>query len=157
MTKMPLLLLSLASVPQMAHADQAAASACVEALEQLATLHTATPVYKRAYGGDRQYLADADRPAQIARLKGIVDGSCSAEQKQRRAEESEAERLHVARSPDCLDQHEVLAAMQQRDSRTPTSDLAEQRKRVATQCPTVGLADVWLIEWPPNIGTRPRS
>ena len=155
MTRVSLLLLSLAFVTHMAHADQAAASACVEALEQLTTLQTATPVYKRADEGERHYLADADRPAQIARLKGIVAGSCSADETTRRAEESEAERLHAARSPGCLEQREVLAAMEQRGSRTPRSDLAQQRERVAAQCPAVGLSDVWLIDW--TVSNRPRN
>lgn len=157
MTRVSLLLLSLALVPQMAHADQAAASACVEALEQLATLKTATPVYKRVDDGERHYLADADRPAQIARFKGIVDGSCSTDEQTRRAEESEAERLHLARSPGCLEQHEVLAAMEQRGSRTPRSDLAQQRQRVAEECPTVGLSNVWLLDWTSNVSPRPRN
>ena len=157
MTRVSLLLLSLAFVPQMGHADQAAASACVEALEQLATLKTATPVYKRVDDGERHYLADADRPAQIARLQGIVDGSCSADEQTRRAEEAEAERLHMARSPGCLEQREVLAAMEQRGSRTPRSDLAQQRQRVAADCPAVGLSNVWLIDFTSNVSNRPRN
>jgi hypothetical protein len=157
MTRVSSLLLSLAFLPQLAHADQAAASACVEALEQLMTLHIATPVYKLAADGERHYLDDADRPAQIARFQGIVDGSCSADEETRRAQESEAERLHMARSPGCLEQREVLARMEQRGSRTPRSDLAQQRERVAADCPTVGLSNVWLIDWNTNVSSRPRS
>jgi hypothetical protein len=157
MTRVSLLLLSLAFVPQLAHTDPAAPSACVEALEQLAALQTATPVYKRADDGERHYLADADRPAQIARLQGIVDGSCSADEQTRRAEEAEAERLHMARSPGCLEQREVLAAMEQQGSRTPRSDLAQQRQRVAADCPAVGLSNVWLIDFTSNVSNRPRN
>jgi hypothetical protein len=157
MTRVSLLLLSLVFAPQMAQADQSTASVCVEALEQLMTLQTATPVYKRADDGEHHYLADADRPAQIARLKGIVDASCSADEQTRRAEESEAERLHAARSPGCLEQREVLAAMEQRGSRTPRSDLAQQRERVAAQCPTVGLSNVWLVDFTSNVSNRPRN
>jgi hypothetical protein len=152
-----LLLLGLAFVAQRAAADPAAPSNCVDALEQLTTLQTATPVYKRAEGGERHYLADTDRPAQIARLKGIVDGSCSADANTRRAQESEAEHLHLARSPDCIGQREILANMEDPDSRTPKSDLAQQRKRVATECPTVELANVWLIDFTPNTSSRPRG
>ena len=157
MTRVSLLLLILAFIAQMAHADQAGASACVEALEQLAALQTATPVYKLADDGERHYLADADRPAQIARLKTIVDGSCSADEQTRRAEESEAKRLHAARSPGCLEQREALAAMEQPGSRTPRSDLAQQRERVAANCPTVGLSNVWLIDFTSNASNRPRN
>ena len=157
MIRVSSLLLGLTFLPHIAAADQAVASACVEALEQLTTLQTATPVYQRADDGERHYLADADRPALIARLKGIVDGSCSADQETRRAEESEAERLHVARSPGCLEQREILARMEQRNSRTPRSDLAQQRQRVAAECPTVELSNVWLIDWTTNVSSRPRS
>jgi len=157
MIRVSSLLLGLTFLPHIAAADQAVASACVEALEQLTTLQTATPVYQRADDGERHYLADADRPALIARLKGIVDGSCSADQETRRAEESEAERLHVARSPGCLEQREILARMEQRNSRTPRSDLEQQRQRVAAECPTVELSNVWLIDWTTNVSSRPRS
>ena len=74
-----LLLLGLAFHPHAVQADQTPVSVCVEALEQLETLQTAAPVYKLMGGQERRYFADADRPAEVARLKTIVAGSCSAE------------------------------------------------------------------------------
>jgi hypothetical protein len=62
-----LLLLGLALLPHAVQADQTPVSVCVEALEQLETLQTAAPVYKLTRGQERQYLADADRPAEVAR------------------------------------------------------------------------------------------
>src|SRR5712672_2465994 len=74
-----LLLLGLTLLPHAVQADQTPVSVCVEALEQLETLQTAAPVYKLTGGLERQYLADADRPAEVTQLKTIVAGSCSSE------------------------------------------------------------------------------
>jgi hypothetical protein len=46
--------------PEPVQAGQTPVSVCVEALEQLATLHMAAPVYKLTGGQERQYLADTD-------------------------------------------------------------------------------------------------
>jgi hypothetical protein len=144
-----LLLFGLALLPIAIQADQTAASACVVALEQLATLQTAAPVFKLTRGHERQYLADADRPAEGARLKTIVAGSCSAEPTTRQHEESEAEHLHLARSPGCMQDRDRLSMMEKPQSRTPEDDLAKKRKRVAAQCPDVDLSNGWLVQWIP--------
>ena len=145
-----LLLLGLALLPHAVQADQTSVSVCVEALEQLETLQTVAPVYKLAGGQERQYLADADRPAEVARLKIIVAGSCSAKPKIRRREESDAEHLHLARSPGCMEDRDRLSIMEKPESRTPEDDLARTRKRVAAQCPDVDLSNVWLVHWIPT-------
>jgi hypothetical protein len=137
--------LGLALLPHAVLANQAHVSACVEALEQLKTLHLAAPVYKLNEGQERQYLSDADRPAEVDRLKTIVAESCSTEPEIRRAEESEAERLHVARSPGCMGDRDTLSTMEKPESRTPEDDIVRHRKRVAERCPDVGLSNVWLI------------
>jgi hypothetical protein len=139
------LLLGLALLPRAVQANQAHVSVCVEALEQLETLHMAAPVYKLNEGQERQYLADADRLAEVDRLKTIVAESCSAEAETRRSEESEAVRLHVARSPGCMGDRETLSTMEKPESRTPEDDIARHRKRVAARCPDVDLSNVWLI------------
>jgi len=145
-----LLLLGLALPPHVVLADQAPVSACVDALEQLAALQTVAPVYKLTSSKKRQYLADADRPAEIARLRTTVAGSCSAKPKHRQREESEAERLHFVRSPGCMQDRDRLLMMERKDARTPEDDLARTRKRVVEQCPDVDLSGVWLVEWIPT-------
>ena len=144
-----LLLLILALLPHAVQADQTPVSVCVEALEQLETLQTAAPVYKLPRGQERQYLADADRPAEVAALKTIVAGACSAEPEIRQREESEAERLHRARSPGCMEDRDRLSMMEMPESRTPEDDLARLRKRVAARCADVDLSNVWLVHWVP--------
>jgi len=145
MKHMILVLLGLALLPYAVQADQKPVSACVEALEQLQTLHMAAPVYKLNEGQARQYLADADRPAEVDRLKTIVTESCSTEPETRRGEESEAEHLYVARSPGCMGDRETLSLMEKPESHTPEDDIARHRKRVAARCPDVNLSNVWLI------------
>jgi len=145
-----LLLLVLALLPHAVLADLAPVSSCVEALEQLEALQTLAPVYKLTDALKRKYLADAERPAEVARLKAIVAGSCSAKPKNRLREESEAEQLHLVRSPGCMQDRDRLSMMEKKEARTPEDDLARTRKRVQAQCPDVDLAHVWLIEWIPT-------
>jgi hypothetical protein len=145
------LLLGLALLPQAALVNQAHVSKCVEALEQLETLQTVAPVYKLTVGQQRQYIATADRPAEVARLKTIVADSCSAKPKLRQREESEAEQLHFVRSPGCMQDRDRLSMMEKPGARTPDDDLARIRKRVLAQCPDVDLTHVWLIEWVPPL------
>ena len=149
MKRTELLLLGLALLPHAVLADQAPVSVCVNALEQLDALKTVAPVYKLTGGQQRQYIADADRPAEVARLKTIVADSCSAKPKHRQREESEAEQLHLVRSPGCMQDRDRLSMMERKDARTPEDDLARTRKRVEAQCPAVDLSDVWLVEWIP--------
>lgn len=137
------------ALPHAVRADQTAVSACVEALEQLETLGMVAPVYKVAGDQPRQYLADADRPAEVARLKTIIAGSCSADPNSSRREQSDAARLHLARSPGCMQDRDRLSMMEKPESRTPADDLARIRKRVATRCADVDLSNVWLVEWIP--------
>lgn len=144
-----LLLLGLALLPHAVQADQSPVSVCVQALEQLETLQTAAPVYKLTGGQERQYLADSERPAEIGRLKAIVDRSCSAEPENRRGEVSDAEHLHVARSPGCMEDRDRLSMMEKPESRTPEDDLARLRKRIAARCADVDLSNVWLVHFVP--------
>jgi hypothetical protein len=146
-----LLLLGLALLPYAVRGDQAPVSVCVDALEQLETLQTVAPVYKLT--GAK--AADADRAAEVSRLKTIVADSCSAKPKHRQREDSEAEQLHLVRSPGCMQDRDRLSMMEKKDARTPADDLARTRKRVLAQCPDVDLSGVWLVEWipppvPPN-------
>ena len=90
-------------------------------------------------------MADADRPAEVDRLKTIVAESCSAEPETRRGEGSEAKQLHVARSPGCMGDRDTLSTMEKPESRTPEDDIVRHRKQVAARCPDVDLSNVWLV------------
>lgn len=152
MKHIALSLLGLALLPYAVQADQAPNPVCVNALEQLATLRTAAPVYGLAGTQERNYIADADRPAEAAHLKTIVDTSCSPEPKTRQREDAEAQHLHHLRSPGCIEDRERLSTMEKKSSRTPQDDLLRTRERVHSQCPAVDLSNVWLIQWMPPPG-----
>jgi ribosomal protein L36 len=142
--------LGLLLLPHAVQADQAPVSMCVEALEQLETLQTVAPVYKLTGSQKRQYIADTDRPAEVARRKTIIAASCSTKPKHRQREESEAQQLHLVRSPECMQDRDRLSMMERPNARTPADDLARTRNRVLAQCPDINLSDVWLIEWVPT-------
>jgi hypothetical protein len=63
----------------------------------------------------------------------------------RRRQESDAYRLHVARSPECGADLETLSTMEH-DPRNPREDIERQRKTVAEKCPSsVRLSNRWLV------------
>jgi hypothetical protein len=115
------------------------------------TLKTWTPVFKLV-GADQQYIRDADRPAEIARLQKIIDANCSASQQARQSEEAEAQRLHTVRSPECAFERDKLAFMQKPGSRDPADVAAAQRNRVIEKCSLDAPGDVWQLQmvWPPR-------
>ena len=122
-------------------------SACVDALEQITALKIWAPAYKLVGTDARHYLDDAERPAEIARLEKIVSTSCSSKNsKARQIEESEAARLHAARSPECAFERDKLSMMEQPSSREARSSIEDQRKLVADQCPAVPTSNVWLLQ-----------
>lgn len=141
----PLLLTGLAFLPHAAGGADPPLS-CVDALEQIQTLKTWVPVYKQLPREQRQYLPDADRPAELARIQKIAAGACSSDPRQKAAQSAEAERLHAARSPECAIERDKLSAMERPDSLEAKDSVREQRKRVAAQCPAVKMDNMWLLQ-----------
>lgn len=120
---------------------------CVQALEQIETLQTSYPVYKLEGAEQRRFIEDADRPAEIARLQGIVTTSCSADAKARGAEQAAADRLHQALSPLCAVGRDTLAAMENPSAHESADRIATQRRLVTSKCPPVDSSNVWLLQW----------
>jgi hypothetical protein len=120
---------------------------CSAALEQVLTLKTSQPVYRLTASGERDFLEDADRPAELARLQRIVAASCSTDPKERAAQEAEAQRLHLALSPECTVARDQLNAMEARNSHEPRDSVAAQRKLVVEKCPAVSTHGRWLLQW----------
>ena len=133
--------------PTALFADAPGSLSCVQALEQEAVLKSDLAVYKLTANGERSFLDDADRPAQLARFQEIIRASCSTDRKVRSGQEDEAARLQVALSPECTNERERLAAMQQPSSREPADAIAQQRKIVADHCPSVDARGLWLAQW----------
>jgi hypothetical protein len=88
MKHMARLLMGMALLSRAVLADQTPDPACVEALEQLETLQTVAPVYK---------LTGAQK-----RLRP----------KTRQRQESQAQHLHVVRSPGCMQDRDGLSMME---------------------------------------------
>jgi hypothetical protein len=141
-----LVVVALAVFPSALFADVLRPLTCAEALEQVATLQTLQPVYKLS-GGERHFIEDADRPAEIIRIQQIATASCSTNSKLRATEEAEASRLHVALSPECAVERDRLGAMEQKNSHEPRDTLETERKLVATKCPTLDTSGRWLVQW----------
>ena len=139
-------LVGMALLPAMAASGESAAPSCVGALEQITTLQTWTPVYRQSGNGQQQYINDADRPAEVARLQKIVDANCNADPQARRGEQSEAQRLHILRSPKRAIERDKLSFMEKPGSRDPPDTVAAQRKLVTEKCPLVEIANVWLLQ-----------
>jgi hypothetical protein len=147
MTRLEFALAGMLLYPAVTVYGDSAAPACVDALEQVATLKTRSPVYKLTGDGQQQYISDADRPAEISRLQQIIDANCSANPQARSNEESEAQRLHAVRSPDCTAERDKLSLMAKPGSHDSPDSVAEQRKRVIERCSVVGTpVNVWLIQ-----------
>jgi hypothetical protein len=147
-----LLLVALSVLPRIAWCDELSRTACVNALEQVLTLQDDRAVYKQQPKDERHYLADADRPAELARMQKTAATSCSSDPKVKATQQAAAARLHRARSPECGFERDRLALMEKPDSRDPAADVATQRARVANECPAVPVSDVWLLQmvWTTN-------
>jgi len=52
--------------------------------------------------------------------------------------------LHVARSPECGIDLDMLSSLEQ-DSRNPKEDVERQRKTMAEKCPSLRLKNRWLV------------
>ena len=147
MIRIVLALLGVTLFPVLTVSGDSATPACVEALEQLATLNTRSPVYKLPDGGQKQFINDAERPGEIARLQNIIDANCSANPEDRRREQSEARRLHTVRSPDCTAERDKLALMEKANSHDSPSSVAQQRQRVTERCTVLETpTNVWLVQ-----------
>jgi hypothetical protein len=144
----PTALLALLSLPAAAAlADEPPTLTCPQVLEQIAALQAFRPVYKLTTGDERHYINDADRPAELARLQALAAASCSKDPGERASQQAEAERLHVALSPECAVARDELAAMEAPNSRAPADRLGRTRRLVAARCPTVNNRNLWLIQW----------
>jgi hypothetical protein len=146
MTRLACLLAGL-YLPAAALADDPPALTCPQLLEQIATLQTQQPVYQLSGDNKRHYIDDVDRPAEIGRLQKTAAAACSTDPKTRASQQAEADRLHLALSPECAVARDQLNAMESPNSREPADTLGQQRRLVAAKCPTMDARGLWLIKW----------
>ena len=140
-----LVLVLLASSPGLRSARAAdAPDTCVRALAELKILEQKAPVYRQGPGDSRTYLADKDRPAEIARLRELAATSCDTSGDSREQQEADARRLVVALSVRCVEYREKLATLQQPGALAPQQDIERHRSFVEKYCPDVSREDLWL-------------
>ena len=127
--------------------DAAADTRCVDALYQLQVLQGDWKVYKAGPGDERTYLADRDRPAEIARLARERDASCSDEADTLASQRRRASDLFQSMSPDCREAREKLRNLQRPTARSAPSDLERQQAWITAHCPDMQRDGVWLADW----------
>jgi len=120
---------------------------CVDALFQLEVLAGDWKVYKPGPGNDRTYLDDRDRPAEIERLSGERDASCSAVPEVLASQKQRASELFEALSPGCREAREKLQNLQRPTAHSAPSDIEKQKAYVAAHCPDASRDGVWLADW----------
>jgi broad specificity phosphatase PhoE len=134
-----------------------AVRACANAMVQRLTLDLQTPVYRRSGPGDFQYLADADRPAEKARLEEDISKWCSDDPAQSAAVRQRFLELSLGRRPRCI---ELRDELQDRVLRGETSasegvQLAVARLRQFNCGDDVPIDGVWLAKWDYQLQPRP--
>jgi hypothetical protein len=142
----PLLIAALSLCPLASRAADPP-TLCVQALEQIETLKTSYPVYKLEGAEHRHFISDAERPAEVARLQSIVEGSCSSDARTRAAEQAAALQLQQALSPVCAVARDTLTAMELPSAHESADRIAAQRRLVASKCPPTDAAGLWLLQW----------
>jgi hypothetical protein len=129
-------------------ADAAAQdSFCVDALYQITLLNERRPVFKQAADGSRRYIEDAERPAELARLLGTRDQTCSNDPTERRSQEQRADQLMYAMSPGCAEARDKLANYEDPATHTPNSQIERQRAFVEQKCRGGERIDLWRGDW----------
>jgi hypothetical protein len=120
---------------------------CVDALYQIALLSEKRRAFKPRPDGQRTYIEDRDRPAEIERLSRQRDENCSEDQATRMSQQARAGELMQSLSPDCQSAREKLDYMLDPSSRTPESEVERQREYVRRNCPGEARNDLWMADW----------
>jgi hypothetical protein len=116
---------------------------CIEARKQLAMLQLQRPVYRDkegklharwkydTYKGEREYLSDAARPAEIERVRQEILASC---QNPDDANAQELVRKEWVKSEYCVAARADLEALERPEAKTTQQELREKRQEVDKYC-----------------------
>jgi hypothetical protein len=109
---------------------------CAAAREQLEVLKTPAPAYLRNERGERIYLEDAARDAEIARLRSEVALYCSSADEMQGLQDAATRQraASAAQRAKCLEAQDQWRDLQADPSRLPTADLEAARQRVRLFC-----------------------
>lgn len=109
---------------------------CAKAREQLEVLTKPAPVYRHNERGERIYLEDSARDAEIGRLRSEVAMYCSrADEMQKLQDAATRQRAtSAAQSAKCNEAQELLRDLQADSSRLAAADIEAARQRVRLLC-----------------------
>lgn len=124
-----------------------AARVCADARVQRMTLDLQMPVYQRGPGGERMFLADAERPAAKKQLDATIAEYCSDEPEAKAAQRQRFIELSLGRRPACVELRNTLEILKTRPPRESADQMQQVTNRLKTyRCPAVPIDGVWLAQ-----------
>jgi hypothetical protein len=136
------------SAPAELVGPEIAARVCADARAQRMTLDLQMPVYRRGPGGERIFLADAERPAAMKQLDATIAEYCSDEPAAKAVQQQRFIELSLGRRPACVELRNTLEVLEARPPREAAEQIQQVMNRLNTyRCPAVPVDGVWLAQW----------
>jgi Domain of unknown function (DUF4124) len=109
---------------------------CAKAREQLDLLMKPAPVYRHNERGERIYLEDSARDAEIARLRSEVAMYCSSADEMQKLQDAATRQqaTSAAQRAKCNEAREQLRDLQADPSRLAAADIEDAQRRVRLLC-----------------------
>jgi Domain of unknown function (DUF4124) len=109
---------------------------CAKAREQLDVLTKPAPVYRQNERGERIYLEDSARDAEIVRLRSEVAMYCSSADEMQNLQDAATRQraTSAAQRAKCNEAQELLRDLQAEPSRLSAADIEAARQRVRLLC-----------------------
>jgi hypothetical protein len=114
---------------------------CVSARQQLGILQLQARVFKLDDDWERTYLPDERRPAEIARLQGLVETNCEDDPKSVREQRRQVILLGRALNIRCVNAREKFAVA------VDEAERAKYGEYLETDCPDVDVRGPWIADY----------
>lgn len=124
-----------------------AVQVCADARVQRMTLDLQMPIYRRGRGGEREYLADADRPAEKKRMDEVIAEFCGEDPAARAAQQRRFLELSLGRRPACVELRDALDELRAKPAHESAEQVQQLTERFNTyRCYPVPIEQVWLAQ-----------
>ena len=124
-----------------------AVQVCADARVQRMTLDLQMPIYRRGRGGEREHLADADRPAEKKRMDEMIAEFCVDDPAARAAQQRRFLELSLGRRPACVELRDALDELRAKPARESAEQVQQLTERLNTyRCYPVPIEQVWLAQ-----------
>jgi hypothetical protein len=120
---------------------------CVEARYQVLILGEHVRVFKLQRDWTRRYLENADRPAELARLRKVVDELCETDSVSVKNQDQRIREIDQALSIRCIAARERLHQGEDPAAGIDKRQLIEAEEYVASNCPERKMHDLWIRDW----------